>query len=190
MVTEMPYVPYLWRDIVQKTSAKLSARPVDPFTVLFDYGIYGAVADKMYKAVGEGNKWTTPLVWLVMTYGEDKGRPDVHAEASFELFIAMPSLPEYTSEERTELVFKPRLFPVYVEILNQLERTSLFQTTTAESIEHTMYERHYWGGGENRNKVENLFKHHVDAIQIKGMKLKISKSIPMKFHLLNSYNNN
>ncbi len=86
----------------------------------------------------------------------------------------MPTKAEYTMQQRTDNSFKPRLIPIYMEILNQIAQDDWFLRPEVEDIEHTKIDLPYWGGGDvNGQNTENLFKNFIDAIQMKDLKLDI-----------------
>ena len=178
MIYELPYLPDILEDVVARVNTVFSTRLVDPFNVYFDYGLQNDVTRNIYKketSTAIPIPGTFPLVWLVMNYSELRGKKiDKYADSSTSLIIGMPTKTEYTMRQRTDNSFKPRLFPIYQEILIQLSLEDWFNRPEIEKIEHTKIDLPYWGCGDaNGQNTENLFKNFIDAVQIKDLKLEI-----------------
>lgn len=176
MIYELPYLPDILEDVVARVNTVFSTRLINPFNVYFDYGLQNDVNRNIYKKeTSTVNPGTFPLVWLVMNYSEVRGRlVDKYASVSCSLILAMPTKAEYTMQQRTDNSFKPRLFPIYQELLNQLSLEEKIGSPDLEKIEHIKTDLPYWGGGDvNGQNTENLFKNFIDAVQIKDLKLEI-----------------
>jgi hypothetical protein len=170
----IPYLPVLFQEIVSNVDAALFSRPIDPFHVYFDYGIYTHVTEKIVAA----DQTTYPIVWLMMNFDEEIGRlPDSHYEApALQLVIAMPTEKNWTMQERESNTFNPRLFPIYEELIKQISRTSRFGMPSIQKLAHRRTIRPYWGGGDaNGPGAENLFKNYVDAIHIRNLRLTVKR---------------
>lgn len=178
MVTQLPYLPDILKDVVARVDNVLSSRITDPFNVYFDYGLQNDVANNIYKKTTQAVPGTFPLVWLVMNFSEVRGkRIDKFSDDSPSLIIAMPTKPEYTMQQRVDISFKPRLFPIYLEVLNQISVEATLSAPAPEMIEHTKIDLPYWGGGDTpATSTKNLFKNFIDAILIKDLKLSLEKS--------------
>jgi hypothetical protein len=179
MVEGIPYLPYILKDLTDKVSAALG------YGVYFDYGLYADVAKKMKNKVTHSEPGY-PLVWLVInTLRIDRSRPDIYGEARFDMILAMPTDEKYTSQERTENVFKARLYPIYDELLKQISECSFFLMPSKNFINHEPLEKHYWGGTESGADAKNLFNTYIDAIHIRGMQLELSQVISEEMNILN-----
>jgi len=118
-------------------------------------------SDKEYKRY--------PLFALIMSFPEEKGRQvGVDGVEDLNILIARRSNNTDKTPARYENNFKPVLYPVYLEFLNQLYLSPKFITETPELIPHTKIDWPYYDG----EKQENAFGDFVDAIQIK-IKLKL-----------------
>jgi hypothetical protein len=165
-----PYLPDIFEGIVTKVSQTFTSSLTDPFNVYFDKGIQSQVAKNIYK----NNAPTFPLIWLVMNFIEDRGKdPELFGSVRVEIIIAMPTDNSYTQQQRDDIVFKPRLIPVYDELLTQIIAERWFRVTTPD-LTHKRILRPYWGfGALNGVDSKNLFENFIDAIQITDLFLDI-----------------
>lgn len=176
MEYDLPYLPDILRGVVSRVDEVFSdAIRVDRFNVFFDSGVYSQVAKNIYKQDASD---TYPLVWLVMNFVEDRGRDySVYADVSCQVIIAMPTKKDYTQLERDELIFKPRLIPIYAEFMRQLSVDSWLQTPLINRIQHQRILRPYWGGADvNGPDTKNLFDSFIDAISINNLQIKIKNN--------------
>lgn len=84
------------------------------------------------------------------------------------LAIVHQSQPEYTPRNRYDNVFKPVLYPIYMEFMNQMKSGGKF-LFEGPVIEHTKTDYPYYNG-ERQANVANDF---CDAIEINDLELKI-----------------
>ena len=114
-----------------------------------------------------------PLIYLVQDFDEIRGRqPGIYAETRLNIVIAHFTQKTHTVDDRYTQVFKPVLYPIYNEFINQLAKHPLIVQGDAEDIDHVKTDRLYWGkkaiGGNEANKLND----HVDAIEIQNLELK------------------
>lgn len=167
------YIPDLFKALVTKVDATFSAATADPFHVYFDYGHLNEVTKNLQIKANSITQKTAryPLIWLVMDFEEAKGKtPGIYAELTASLVIAVPTLKEYSMEQRKTAVFLKRLYPIYGELLKQFNKSAVFGMPPVARIPHTKIDRPYWGG-QDKSGDANLFNDMVDAIQIKNLKL-------------------
>jgi hypothetical protein len=110
-----------------------------------------------------------PLFALLMSFPENHGLilgQDNTVELN--ILIARRSNNTDKTPDRYENNFKPVLYPVYLEWLNQLFLSPKFAVETPDNIPHTKIDWPYYNG----EKDTNAFGDFVDAIQVK-IKLKI-----------------
>lgn len=115
-----------------------------------------------------------PLVYLVQDFAEERGKnASTYAEVSLNVIIAHHTNNQYKISDREEKVFKPVLYPIYDEFLNQLAKHSQIHDAHPTMIPHRKTDRSYWGrisvGGNDQNKLND----YLDAIEIENLKLKI-----------------
>lgn len=177
-----PYLPYLIKEVVANVNTIFSTRASDPFNVFFDHGLYVSVADNIYKKQNQGveEAGIFPLIWLItpsIDIDPSVAKDAIYGTATFDMIIAMPTSNEYTQDQRDQLVFIPRLLPIYDELVKQLEISDYFKKTLKPIVEHYRY-RPYWGGIEGGTDQKTLFKNFIDAIHVTGIRLDIKKPAP------------
>lgn len=166
-----PYLPDIIRKVVARVDALMMESAVDPFHVYFDHGNQSQVSRSVYKA-GD----TFPLVWLVMPYDMVRGRDfSVFADVTCQIIIAMPTDKDFTQTERDAQVIKPRLIPIYDELMIQLNDEYELSTELLNKTPHTATVWPYWGGGyiNSGGDTKNLFENFIDAISITDLRFKI-----------------
>jgi hypothetical protein len=86
--------------------------------------------------------------------------------------IANITDPTYTAARRLELSFKPTLYPLYEEFMTKLRFSkSIIPNSVVPYLEHTKIDRFFWGS--QLNPQGNVVNDHLDAIEIKDLKIKI-----------------
>lgn len=181
-------IPELFKEVAAKVHQALSTRATDQFPVYFDYGHYTEVTRNLTSKDGsisqKGKKY--PLIWLVMDFVEKVGDTTDYCELpDLQLIIATVTTPAITTPQRIEKTFKPRLYPIYAELMNQIEQSGFFSVSDPEAIPHERILRPYWGGQDTYgNGQANLFNDFIDAIQIRKLKLTVNESVCDEFNLL------
>jgi hypothetical protein len=117
-----------------------------------------------------------PLVALFQDFPEVKGK--VVGEdntVTLHLLIASATLPTYKADERYARNFKPILYPIYNELLRQLDFNGNFFTKSPEQIEHTKIDRLYWGNKgiefTSGKETKNIFVDWIDCIELLNLTL-------------------
>src|ERR1041385_8019230 len=110
------YLPDIMEGIVGEVDNTFFSRLTDPFHVFFDKGIYGQVARKVHSESGS----KTPLVWLIMNFTEVRGDYRIFADVTCDISISMKTEASYTQQQRDDTTFKPRLIPIYDELIKQI----------------------------------------------------------------------
>lgn len=110
-----------------------------------------------------------PLVWLAEPYNTLRGEVGIYGSAEPSLYIINSTTKEWKAEDRMTNNYKPILYPIYREILNQVVKSPVFDHVLVESIGHTVTKGYYWG--ENQQSVLN---DAVDCLKVGGLKLRIS----------------
>jgi len=115
-----------------------------------------------------------PLVVLIQDMKEDIGKKTHdYSNPNMTIFIATLTDATYKAEKRKTDNFTPILYPLYKKLLNEIHYSRLFCTFSPKLIEHTKFDRYYWGKeGEFANS-KNIFNDWLDAIEISGLILKV-----------------
>lgn len=124
-------------------------------------------------------KWTAsdtyepkkyPLIALVQPFNENKGTQiGVEGIDDLNIIIAMGTIAEAFTPTRYDINFNPVLYPIYYELLNQLDLDRRIMTQGKDLIPHTKVDWPYWDAGKDTNP----FNDRLDVIEIKNMKLKV-----------------
>jgi hypothetical protein len=115
-----------------------------------------------------------PLIALFQDFAEVKGPIGFEREVNLHLIIAKGTKSEYKAKDRYEHNFKPFLYPVYESLLEEINREKRFQTYGSNRIEHTKWDRLFWGRNGLFGNQSNVFNDFLDVIEIKNLKLKIN----------------
>jgi len=76
---------------------------------------------------------------------------------------------ESYTPDRYNINFYPVLYPIYSELLNQIDLDIRTLTQGKDLIPHTKIDWPYWDAG----KETNPFNDRLDVVEIKNMKLKL-----------------
>lgn len=161
------YFPDILKCVTARVNSYFEERDDDPFSVYYDKGLYNQVgSDKLKSGTG------FLMVWLMMPYDENSPRDTSYArDVECDIIIAAATEARYTQQEREDINFHPRLFPVYKRLLSELELETKLDNHGVSS--HSWQFIPYWGGGEpNAPSQANLWKNYADCIKITGLKLK------------------
>lgn len=166
---DKPYLPDEFKTVIDNVNSFFESRDTDPFTVLFGNGLYQQVANDLVKGT------LSLMVWLVQPYDQLPPVDDSYAEdVKFDLFIASPTEASYTQKEREDINYHPRLKPVLLQIVEQLEQTEIFGYPDKVKWEKEQFIP-FWSGGEPAAPSQpNLWKNNADCIKITGMQLKMN----------------
>lgn len=116
-----------------------------------------------------------PLVWLAQPFRVKREDPLVYGETKDAmLFFIHQTSPEYKAKDRMKNIFKPTLYPLYLETLNQIKLSSVFDN--AYSLPHEVVDYYFYGDEESGTYKGN--KSHlndvIDCLQVTNLKLKIN----------------
>lgn len=114
-----------------------------------------------------------PLIALLQDFPEKKNTIGQESEVSLHIIIVKGTDPNWKADRRYNENFRPFLYPVYIELLDQIMKHKKFITKSNESIDHTKIDRLFWGVSGEYGNTANIFMDHVDIIEIKDLKLKV-----------------
>lgn len=167
---------------VTNVSTKLlpTLQAIDPLItgVNYQYGhpneIIETLCQEERSKTGKFKKY--PLIALFQDFPEVRGK--VIGEdntVTLHLIIASATLNNYKAQERYDHNFKPILYPIYQEFLNQLDLSSVFFTKAPDLIEHTKIDRLYWGNKgiefTSGKETKNIFVDWLDCIELLNLTL-------------------
>lgn len=117
-----------------------------------------------------------PLIALFTDITESHGNLTNYGyTAPLNLLIVTDTVNTYTSEERYENSFKPKLYPIYDLFMNNLA-SSQYMAERKDQIQHTKTDRLYWGSAGIYGNEGLIFNDYLDAIEINIDSVKIVKS--------------
>lgn len=174
-MNQILFIPDIFKEVASRVSAATQLLD-DPFRVYFEYGHYRDVVkrlDQKEGAILEDTRTKYPLIYMVTDFEEKRtDNTSYYCELpSLQFIVAMGTDNNYTMDERRDKTYLPRLYPVYAEFLKQLSKTKALGYPNEGTLTHTKIDRSYWAGDEGQNA--NMFNDYIDAIQIKGMNLRV-----------------
>jgi len=119
-----------------------------------------------------------PTVHMVQDITINRGE-DVGLFGSFNLnFIIMHQTEQtYKIDDRDRKVFKPVLWPIYYEFLNQIAKSGWVfgSNETTGEFKHQVIKRAFWGN-RNLQGSASILNDYVDALEVKNLIVKINYS--------------
>jgi hypothetical protein len=178
MTAKPVYIADIIGDVVEKVNTILidGFKVIDPTIdkINFQYGPYKEVFGNLVqlgKTAGGAKKY--PLVWLwlpnVINHGDEIGLSGV---SPLRIIIARWGNPTDKTPARYTKNFKPFLYPIYLELLNQLYLDPRIVTDGQGLIPHQQTDWPYWGGDSTPEEA-NPLSDYVDAIEIKNLKINL-----------------
>lgn len=111
-----------------------------------------------------------PLVWLAEPYEINRGMKANYGDASVDIFIINKSAKTWKAAERMDNNFKPVIYPIYRQMLEQFVISPAFNVISLSQLPHKYTNRYYFG--ENNKTVLNDV---VDCMRISFQKLPLSE---------------
>lgn len=167
---ETIYIVEEMEAVVAKVNTALTDANFGTTPVYYMYGHPKEIAIRLQELTNsptEANK-KFPLIILFTDITIDRSLVGFYGSTSLRMLIANFTLPEYTSVQRTNINFKPILHPIKKELLNQIDRHAQF--TYEDELEYKETDMYYYGCQINE---KNIFNDHIDAIELRDIKLNI-----------------
>lgn len=146
--------------------------------VYYMYGHVSEIVDRLksMNASPDHKDKKYPLIALFQDFKVVRGEKlSMYGSASLNIIIATLTQPQYLAEQRYTLNFKPVLYPIYNELLNQLSLHAQFYFK--HPIQHTEIDRLYWGKEGLYGNNGNIFNDYIDAIEIQNLQVEIKNKI-------------
>lgn len=137
----------------------------------YSYGYYTELNEKlqnMTKAGGDEASKKYPLIWLVEPYTIDRSKNFGSGESKCHIFIITGATSDSSPEYRFTNTIKPILYPIYYELLNQLNEASAYGIAFEPERGHSITERPYWGATQ-----QEILDDIVDCIEITDLEIKL-----------------
>jgi len=170
------YLVDIIADVVEKTRQQLATDRLFN-NIQVPYYFFDTVSKfketilSMDKTDSKFNKY--PLVFLELPFQENYtvDRPVIY-EASINLYILNRTSLEINATRRYDDVFKPVLYPIFEQFINQLRLSNSFAfDDMRKTLSFNKTDVMYWGEGS-----KNLGNDIVDCIEISNLKLKVIKN--------------
>ena len=115
-----------------------------------------------------------PLIALFRDFPEERGVDAlVYSVPTLNIFIIAPTNPNYFTDDRKAKNFKPILYPILIEFLNQLRISGKFQGGSKGFYTYTQIDHYFWGRESIYGAKANIFEDWIDCIELKNFKLPI-----------------
>lgn len=174
------YITDIFGEIVTRVESKLLSgfQELDNTIVgiNYEYGpykeVFGNLVQKTKNNITSVKKY--PLVWLVLPIVERHGSEiGIYATEPIRIIIGRWGNNTDKTPTRYEKNFKRFLYPIYLELLKQIDLDPRFLTQSSISLRHTKTDWPYWGG-DNPGENENQLSDFVDVIEISNLELKLN----------------
>lgn len=175
------YIVDIFEDIVKKVSTKLlpQLQAIPKSTITGVHYLYGHYNEIQRRLIEKGNSNTEqynryPLIALFQDFSIKKGSNQLgfYGEANLQFMILYHTKQDSYSETRMENVFKPILYPIYFEFLNQIKKTGKFHLYSDKGIDHEQIDRPNWGRIGSYGNDGYILGDVLDGIEIKNLILK------------------
>lgn len=113
-----------------------------------------------------------PLVWLAEPFIITRsGNSGLYGTTKADLFLINNTDKVWKASERMEYNYKPILYPIYRELLNQIAISEVLSNTGITDTPHTITKGYYWG--ENQKSV---LMDAVDCLKVGSTELLIKNN--------------
>jgi hypothetical protein len=119
-----------------------------------------------------------PLVHLIQDIVTERGSDlGFYGTPNLNIVFIHQTQQAFKTQERDDKVFKPVLWPLYVEFMEQLKRSAWIMDTwqVTGEFRHRVIKRAFWGNRQLKSS-ENILNDYVDAIEIQNLAVKINYS--------------
>jgi hypothetical protein len=113
-----------------------------------------------------------PLIILFTDITIDRSLIGFYGSARLRMLVANITDPNYISEKRTELNFKPILHPIKEELIKQIGLSTRF--THENEVEFKETDMYFYGSQINN---KNIFNDYIDAIELRDIQVNIKNKI-------------
>lgn len=151
------------------------AIPSIPF-INYQYGYFDELVETLlqYSLTSEFTAKKFPLIWLEQPYTTERNSPLYFGETlDLRIFIIMETDRNAKAASRMISIFKPKLYPIYSELLNQIKHWPNFDNSFFTN--HLVRDYYFWED-ENNPQVSAL-NDVVDCIQMSRVKIKLLNNL-------------
>jgi len=117
---------------------------------------------------------TSPLIVLIQDFEEDHDNDGFDQIAKdVNIVIVGATSKDYYAADRYTNTFIPLLLPLYEKLMKAIKRSKYF-TIDKDGLNHSKIDRMFYGS--ELGVQENIFEDFTDAVDIRGLDLKINKN--------------
>jgi len=125
-------------------------------------------------ANGTGSKFKRfPLIALFQPFTETMSTDGFYSDDVYHLIIARGTEAEYKASKRYEVNFKPILYPIYFQFMEQIRLSKYFEIVSGDSFPHVKIDMPFYGKKGDYGSIANIFSDKVDCIDIENLKLRV-----------------
>lgn len=115
-----------------------------------------------------------PAVFLFQDFKETVSQAGIATSARLHILIVAATSREYKASERYDKNFRPILYPIYLELKNQILKSG---KVLADVLSFEKTDRLFWGKQGLYGNEGNVFNDYLDAIEIQNLDLKFYKPV-------------
>lgn len=159
------------RTVVSKVNTALNDAGFAHLPVYYMYGHPKEIANRLQELSNsptEAHK-KFPLVILFTDITVDHDMPGFYGSAKLRILVCNYTEPHYTSEQRTELNFKPVIHPIKDELINQISLHGQF--TFEDELRYSETDMYFYGSQINDR---NVFPDRIDATELSNIEININ----------------
>lgn len=190
MTTAPVYIDDIIEEVVQSTSdvvlstIKANETAATGSSLIQQIRYSKSSFDELIETLFQEDKSSTgrfkkyPLVHLVQDVSVERGGDiGFYGNVNLNIIFIHQTLQTYKTQERSDKVFKPVLWPIYYEFMEQLKRSSWITNTwqVTGEFRHRVTEHGFWGTRQLQAS-KNILNDYVDAIEVQNLQLKINYS--------------
>jgi hypothetical protein len=118
-----------------------------------------------------------PLVALFQDFVETRGNSGgYYGEVTLQMMILYHTNKDDYTEDRYEKVFKPILYPIYYELLRQINKSEYIVTQSVDKMAHDKIDRPHWGNPAMYGNDGYILSDVLDGIEIRNLKLTLKQN--------------
>lgn len=158
------------RAVVAKVNTALTTAGFEHLPVYYMYGHPKEISNRLQvlsNSPTDGHK-KFPLVILFTDIMIEHDTPGFYGSARLRMLVANITDPNYISDQRTELNFKPILHPIKDELIKQISLHNRF--TYEEELRYSETDMYFYGSQAND---KNIFNDYIDAIELRDIRINI-----------------
>lgn len=170
----MMFIVDIIRDVVSMCNTKLIAQlqQIDPLIrqINYEYGHYNDISSRILEyAKNRVNVY--PLVCLFEDFAISHRKEGLDGISNLKIIILYKSRDTVTRQWREDNIFRPILYPIYQEFLQQLKLSGKFNIYDVTKIKHKQINRPHWGDPALYKNGGYLFNEILDGIELSDLEL-------------------